>query len=466
METNGLIRSHQSSLSIVYRLVDLMFIGGCLLLSTFAYNVDLNLLYGTTALTSMVIFLMLAEVVGLYRSWRADSVKQMITLTCSCWVITVSSLLMVAFFTKLNTDFSRVVIGGWALSTFLLLALWRLAFRKLLFKIRASGRNTRRAAVVGLTDGGVRMMNAINRHKETGIVFDGFFDDRKADRFDDELRKDLKGNINQLIKLTNNNQYDLIFVALPFKAQKRIADIMIQCGDTTASILLIPDFFTYNLVNARMGSVGDVQTLSVFETPFNGINEATKRLFDIIFSTMSLVFLALPMLMIAISIKLTSKGPVLFKQDRYGLDGRKIKVWKFRSMSTMDNGDKVTQATKNDSRVTPLGAVLRRTSLDELPQFINVLQGQMSVVGPRPHAVAHNELYRKEISYYMMRHKVKPGITGWAQINGWRGETDTLQKMQKRIEHDLDYIRHWTAWLDLKIIFQTILKGFVDKNAY
>jgi putative colanic acid biosynthesis UDP-glucose lipid carrier transferase len=172
------------------------------------------------------------------------------------------------------------------------------------------------------------------------------------------------------------------------------------------------------------------------------------------------------MLFIALAVKLTSKGPVIFKQNRYGLDGKKIKVYKFRSMTVQDNGDKVQQATKNDVRITPLGAFLRKTSLDELPQFINVLQGRMSVVGPRPHAVAHNEEYRKLIEGYMLRHKVRPGITGWAQINGFRGETETINKMIKRVEYDLDYIHRWSVWMDIRIILATVTRGFINKNAY
>ena len=172
------------------------------------------------------------------------------------------------------------------------------------------------------------------------------------------------------------------------------------------------------------------------------------------------------MLVIATIIKFTSRGPVLFKQDRYGLDGKKIKVWKFRSMTVTENADNVVQATKNDMRITPFGAFLRRTSLDELPQFFNALKGDMSVVGPRPHAVSHNEEYRKQVDYYMLRHKVKPGITGWAQVNGWRGETDTVDKMEMRIKYDLEYIRNWSLWLDFKIVLFTVFKSFNDKNAY
>lgn len=191
-----------------------------------------------------------------------------------------------------------------------------------------------------------------------------------------------------------------------------------------------------------------------------------KRLEDIILSLFILLLISPLLIIISLAVKITSPRPVIFRQTRYGMDGKPIKVWKFRSMVVMENDTEVKQATKDDVRVTNVGKFLRRTSLDELPQFFNVLFGEMSIVGPRPHAVSHNEQYRSLIEGYMLRHKVKPGITGWAQINGWRGETDTLDKMEKRIEFDLEYIRSWSVWLDLKIIVMTIFKGFVNKSAY
>ncbi|MDM7219684.1 exopolysaccharide biosynthesis polyprenyl glycosylphosphotransferase, partial [Klebsiella pneumoniae] len=203
-----------------------------------------------------------------------------------------------------------------------------------------------------------------------------------------------------------------------------------------------------------------------FDTPLNGINMVFKRVEDVFFSIIILFLISPVLAVIALLIKLTSPGPILFKQIRYGMDGKAIKVWKFRSMKVMENDDRVIQATKNDTRVTKVGGFLRKTSLDELPQFINVLFGSMSIVGPRPHAVAHNEQYRKLIQGYMLRHKVKPGITGLAQVNGWRGETDTLDKMEKRIDYDLEYIRTWNIVLDIKIIFLTVFKGFIGKTAY
>ncbi|HBR2507979.1 TPA: exopolysaccharide biosynthesis polyprenyl glycosylphosphotransferase [Klebsiella pneumoniae] len=209
-----------------------------------------------------------------------------------------------------------------------------------------------------------------------------------------------------------------------------------------------------------------VPVVPLFDTPLNGINMVFKRVEDVFFSIIILFLISPVLAVIALLIKLTSPGPILFKQIRYGMDGKAIKVWKFRSMKVMENDDRVIQATKNDTRVTKVGGFLRKTSLDELPQFINVLFGSMSIVGPRPHAVAHNEQYRKLIQGYMLRHKVKPGITGLAQVNGWRGETDTLDKMEKRIEYDLEYIRTWNIVLDIKIIFLTVFKGFIGKTAY
>ncbi|HBQ6826446.1 TPA: undecaprenyl-phosphate glucose phosphotransferase, partial [Klebsiella pneumoniae] len=236
--------------------------------------------------------------------------------------------------------------------------------------------------------------------------------------------------------------------------------------DTTCSVSLIPDILTFNILQSRTEEINGVPVVPLFDTPLNGINMVFKRVEDVFFSIIILFLISPVLAVIALLIKLTSPGPILFKQIRYGMDGKAIKVWKFRSMKVMENDDRVIQATKNDTRVTKVGGFLRKTSLDELPQFINVLFGSMSIVGPRPHAVAHNEQYRKLIQGYMLRHKVKPGITGLAQVNGWRGETDTLDKMEKRIEYDLEYIRTWNIVLDIKIIFLTVFKGFIGKTAY
>ncbi|MCY0966958.1 undecaprenyl-phosphate glucose phosphotransferase [Parathalassolituus penaei] len=464
---HGMIRSHQNSFSAVYRLIDILLVVGCLVVAMALYDVPFGPKYLSAGLIASVTFLLFAESFDLYRSWRGSTAFHHLSITAAAWSCVCVGLLGVGFFTKLSEDFSRVVIGSWIIGALVLLCGWRMGFRHVLRHMRSRGLNTRRAAIVGINESAVRMHSQLLKHPELGYDFGGFFDDRNQDRVCEEFPDAvLEGTIEDLIIRTRNGEYDVIFLALPLKAQKRIDDILQRCGDTTASVHLIPDFFTYNLIHARLSEIGNIQTLSVYDTPIFGFNDVLKRLFDIAFSLCVLSVIALPMLVISAAIKLTSPGPIIFKQYRYGLDGKKIQVWKFRSMSVMENGDKVVQARKGDARITPVGAFLRRTSLDELPQFINVLQGRMSVVGPRPHAVAHNEEYRKLIPYYMLRHKVKPGITGWAQVNGYRGETDTLDKMSGRVDYDLDYIRNWSLWMDVKIVFMTFFKGFTGSNVH
>src|SRR5438067_10475397 len=249
-------------------------------------------------------------------------------------------------------------------------------------------------------------------------------------------------------------------------SQPHILKVLEELRDTTVSIYFVPDIFVSDLIQARVDTIGDLPVVAVCETPFYGFNGIVKRLEDYLLASLILVFIAPLLIAIAIGVKLSSPGPILFKQRRYGVDGRKIVVYKFRTMSVAEHGDVVPQATRNDNRITPFGAFLRKSSLDELPQFINVLQGRMSVVGPRPHAVAHNELYRKLIRGYMIRHKVRPGITGLAQVNGYRGETETVEKMKARIEYDLAYLRNWSVLLDLQIILKTVVVVLRKQNAY
>ena len=266
--------------------------------------------------------------------------------------------------------------------------------------------------------------------------------------------------------MNTDDATDLIPLTFPMRAEDRIKNVLERLGDTTASVYIVPDFFVFQLLHSRWTNINGLPAVSVFENPFYGVDGLLKRAVDICLASVFLMIAAVPMICIAILIKLTSSGPIIFRQKRYGLDGREIPVWKFRSMRVCENGEVVTQATQNDSRVTPIGLILRKTSLDELPQLFNVLRGQMSLVGPRPHASSHNEEYRKRIDGYMLRHKVKPGITGLAQGSGWRGETDTLEKMVRRVECDHRYIREWTLWMDMKILFKTLRVVVSTRNAY
>ena len=361
-------------------------------------------------------------------------------------------------------DAYRVLVTTWFVLVPVLLLLWRAVFNTVLNYFRSKGYNSRQVALVGANKLSGQVIEHINSNMSMGLHVEGLYDDRVVNR--DDATDMIVGPSQALIDKVNEGKIDIVYITLPMKADKRIKSLIELLANTTVSVYMLPDIYTYQLFNGSWSNVAGHPIVSVFETPFRGMDGFIKRAQDVVLSVIILSIISPVLLLIAAGVKFTSAGPVFFKQRRYGVSGENIDVWKFRSMTTQDDGDLVKQATKNDARITPLGGFLRRTSLDELPQFINVLMGDMSIVGPRPHAVAHNELYRKKIRGYMLRHAVKPGITGWAQINGWRGETDTLDKMEGRVDFDHWYISNWNVWLDVKIIFLTIFKGFVSKNAY
>ena len=464
--TNGIIKNNSNKLAAVYRLVDIVVINFVLVLAIALYHQEYSREYFVLALVGSLAFVLVAESFSLYRSWRVGTFGELVFYTFVAWLGAAGVVIIGLFFTKMSENYSRVVLALWLVIGIISLIGWRYVFQQILFSLRRKGRNTRSIALFGLSDKGIRLAKETLNNPEIGYKLNAIYDDRNIERLEPEFHDLVQGDVQAGIEAARQNKFDVIYIALPIKAQHRIQGMLTAFGDTTATVHVVPDLFMYCLMHGQMSHVGNVQTISVYDNPMSGGIAYIKRLEDFVLALLALTILSIPLLVIALGVKLTSKGDVFFKQDRYGLNGRKIKVWKFRSMSVMENDDVVTQATKGDPRVTKFGTFLRRTSLDELPQFINVLKGDMSVIGPRPHAVAHNEEYRKLVTYYMLRHKVKPGITGWAQVNGWRGEIDTIDKMQKRIEYDLEYIRNWSLWLDFKIIILTVLRSFNDKNAY
>ena len=332
-----------------------------------------------------------------------------------------------------------------------------------LFKVQLP---SQRMVIVGMNKQGVALAKRVDFSPYADTAVLGFFDDRGTNRISREMRYQLLGNIGSLAAYVKKHRVHSVYLSLPMTAQPRILEILDNLKDTTSSIYFVPDMFITDLIQGRSQSLCGVNVISVCDTPFRGFNGFLKRTSDLVLSTVILLGISPLLLIIALAVKASSPGPVIFKQRRYGLDGEQIVVYKFRSMAVIEDGNTIQQATKSDSRITRFGAFLRKTSLDELPQFINVLQGRMSIVGPRPHAVAHNEMYRTLIKGYMVRHKVRPGITGWAQVNGLRGETDKLEKMQARVDFDLDYLRKWSLLLDMLIIFKTIRLVFKDSTAY
>jgi len=424
--------------------------------------------YVMATVTVTALFLVFAELNSLYRSWRTSSLSAEVREMFSTWLSVVFTLLVLIFASRTSDFFSRTVVISWWLTVPMVLALSRVAVRSALRGIRDGGANIRTVAIVGNNEAAHRLVLHLERKSWAGLVVKGLFSDYRKGQTKVTIGTSTYnlGSIDELLDKVRGGEIDSVYIALHLKYESRIAELVNELSDTTASVFIMPDLFVSELMHARLIDFSGLPLVSIYETPFDGLDGWIKRLEDVVLAGAILALISPAMMLIAAAVKATSPGPIIFKQRRYGLNGSVVEVWKFRSMTVCDDGDVVLQATKNDSRVTPLGGFLRRTSLDELPQFINVLQGRMSVVGPRPHAVSHNEEYRKIIKGYMLRHKVKPGITGWAQINGWRGETDTLEKMQKRVEFDLAYIQNWSVWFDLKIVFLTVFRGFIGKNVY
>jgi putative colanic acid biosynthesis UDP-glucose lipid carrier transferase len=338
------------------------------------------------------------------------------------------------------------------------------ALRAAVPALRAFEARPRLAVVAGMNPAGVELARRLERDIYAGIRLVGFVDDRSFSRIEGD--HPVLARIEELPELVKRRRIDMVYLALPMVSAPRIRALLDALRDTTASVYFVPDMFVTDLIQGRVDAVSGMPVLGVFDSPFTGASGLVKRASDIVISAALLALVAPLLVVLAALVKLTSPGPAIFRQRRYGLDGEEIVVYKLRSMTVTEDGDAIRQCAKADARVTPLGAFLRRTSLDELPQLVNVLQGRMSIVGPRPHAVAHNELYRKLIKGYMQRHKVRPGLTGWAQIHGLRGETQSVEKMKARIDYDLDYLRNWSLRLDLYIIAKTAWIVLRGENAH
>ena len=454
--------ANASLISMVQRFSDIVLIFASLYAICLLNNVDFEIRYLLFSLIVLVIFQMVGGITDFYRSWRGVKISAELKLILKNWFLSyVLALGIISLFH--DFDLNIRVAAIWFIVVTIGFVLCRSLIRVGAGILRRLGYNTRRVAVVGSLPAGINLLKSFAEEPWMGFIVLGYYNSEPLTSVSDI---NFCGNFDKLIIDARDGKIDRIYIAMNMQEEAKIKKIVQQLTDTTCSVLLIPDIFTFNILQARTEEINGVPVVPLFDTPLSGINMIFKRLEDIIVSTVILLLISPVLLIISVAVKFSSPGPVLFRQLRYGVDGKPIRVWKFRSMRVMENDENVVQATKNDIRVTKVGKFLRSTSLDELPQFFNVWCGQMSVVGPRPHAVAHNEQYRALIQGYMLRHKVKPGITGLAQINGWRGETDTLEKMEKRIEYDLLYIRGWSIWLDLKIIFLTVFKGFINKPAY
>ncbi|MFA4903624.1 MAG: undecaprenyl-phosphate glucose phosphotransferase [Desulfobaccales bacterium] len=467
LEGRGIFNEYRWIISRVQWLLDGIVVVLLLFLVCWAYGETFRLRWQAVSLITFFLTIMVFRAAQLYQPWRGANLMRLVSRVFLAWIVIAAILLTLGFLTKTSEHFSRKVLLTWIPLVPLALVVLRLKVYWGLRWLRQQGRNSRTVVIAGAGDLGRRLAKNVVDTPWLGMRLLGFFDDRVTETIHlDHHDYPMLGNLDDMIGFVKQQEIVMVYLALPLRAEDRLREVVEALQDTTASVYYVPDVFIFSLLSASFTDLRGIPLVALWETPFFGVNGWVKRAEDLVLASLILILVSPLLLFIALGVKLSSPGPIIFKQRRYGLDGHEIIVYKFRTMKVCEDGPEICQATSHDHRVTPFGKFLRRTSLDELPQFFNVVKGTMSIVGPRPHAVAHNEYYRRLIPGYMLRHKVRPGLTGWAQINGWRGETETLEKMEKRVEYDLDYLRRWSLWFDLKIILLTIFRGFKDSHAY
>jgi len=451
-------------------LMDLLCIFACFLLVHLVRFDGLDFTsHRTVSLFSSVAILILAlSASGIYQTKRQRGLRDELMKIVACWSCAFAIIGLFAFLSKTGEDISRVWLSGSMLFALGML----IGMRVLRSMVVTVGKEARRKNIViyGCAERVEQTVRAISETPDSRVRVAGVFEHLPQTRVHEHFSDSSDDVAQQSIDFIERQRrtgsaIEQVWIVLPADRSRCIEAFSERLSDSSVDVCVVPDEFTDRILDGEITRIGHMRVVNVSEISLSPAADQMKRVLDTILCLAGLSILCIPMVMIALLIKLESPGPVIFRQKRYGVDGKEIEILKFRSMFVHDD-KKVRQAVRGDNRVTRFGGILRRTSLDELPQLLNVLRGTMSLVGPRPHAVAHNELWRHQIRGYMLRHKVRPGITGWAQINGWRGETDTALKMEQRVDHDLHYIRNWSLWLDVKIIFLTVYKGLYDRNAY
>ena len=413
----GVLQTRQSSVVMFTRFSDLIIIFfSSILVSSYFTELGKAESY-LAAFSSMLVFYAICEFQNFYVSWRTTPFRIEFRKLSIIWFFSFLTVISFESFVNLDIFTSSAHQFYWFLSTWFLLISYRRILKSLLHYIRSRGFSTQKVAIVGYGRLGQELSTRISSSPWMGLQVFGFYDLPGFCQSEGVSLDMMKGDLSDLILDAQSGKFEKVYIALPVSKQSHISDIVNELSDTTCSVFYLPDIFTFELLNSRSDNLAGLPIISIYSSPMDSSNRILKRFFDLLVGSIILTIILLPMIVIGFAVKLTSRGPALFKQHRYGIDGIAINVWKFRTMDVMENSNIVTQAKKGDSRLTSIGGFLRRTSLDELPQFINVIQGSMSIVGPRPHAVAHNEEYRKLINGYMLRHLVKPGITGWANYH-------------------------------------------------
>lgn len=463
MYPQGYLREHSSILLWVMRLLDVVVSMACCLFGfylVFGSNV-LPAHYQIAIIFSILLVILVFHAYSLYRAWRGVDYIQEMTSVLLAWTSVFAILVFLSVITKTSSQYSRAWLVIWYTSGGVGLLLMRYCLRAVLRRLRSKGFNLRHIVIIASGDIGSHVFDKIRKTPETGFNIVAYFCDDTTQLPTIEGVK--YGTLASALAYLQKNQVDQVWLAMPLKDSDRIEFVMNSLKNSTVDIRLVPDVFGFRLINHSISSIAGMSVINLSVTPMEGINLWLKIVEDKVIATTVLLLLSPVFLLIALLVKLSGPGPIFYKQKRLSWNGKEFKMYKFRTMPVnIEASSGPVWATANENRATTIGSYLRRSSLDELPQIWNVLKGDMSVVGPRPERRVFVEKFKEEIPLYMQKHMVKAGITGWAQVNGWRGDTD----LAKRIEHDLYYIDNWSLWLDLKIILLTLFKGFSSKNAY
>jgi putative colanic acid biosynthesis UDP-glucose lipid carrier transferase len=464
-------------LSVLSRIIDIAMVALGALIAAAVHNgqwVWLDDMQSVSLAFDCLLVVVFFPALGIYQSWRGKPLMDLLFRVSGAWVMVETTGVLISFSLHRSDLLSRLWLLYWAAATIVLLIVTKALVYSVLKGLRREGFNHKAVAIVGGAPYGKFLIEQMRSRPEAGfsplVVYD---EDGPVDPYQDpEAAQAVEGvpverDFAAMIQLVRDRAIRELWLALPISKEKTIHRFVMELRNDFVNIRFIPDVRSLTLFSQPMVDLLGVPAINLAASPITDLRVLPKRVFDRLFAFGALTALAPLMLVIAVMVKLSSPGPVFFRQKRKGIDGNQFEIYKFRSMKVhAEVAGKVTQATRRDPRITAVGAFLRRTSLDELPQFINVLRGEMSVVGPRPHALEHDDIYKDLVKGYMHRYRIKPGITGWAQINGYRGETDRIEKMMGRVKLDLYYMQNWTFWLDIKIVVLTFWKGFVGSNAY
>ncbi|MBE9539432.1 MAG: undecaprenyl-phosphate glucose phosphotransferase [Proteobacteria bacterium] len=463
MYPHGFLKEHSSILLWIMRLLDVLILlaaCGAAYLPVFGTR-PLPPHYQVAVIFAVLLLIVVFHAYSLYRAWRGIDFSQEFTATVLAWTTVFAILVFLAVITKTSESFSRAWLLMWFTFGGTALLLIRYGLKQLLRHLRTRGLNLRHIAIIASGDIGTHVFNSLHASPDAGFNIRAYFTNDKMDTI--SLGETVHGPISEARDYMEQHQLDQIWLAMPLREADTIEAIISDLKNITTDIRLVPDIFGFRLINHSISSIAGLPVINLSVTPMEGINRWIKAIEDKLISTLILLLISPVFLSICMLVKISSPGPIFYRQQRLSWNGRRFTMYKFRTMPVdSENTTGAVWTSSGDKRATAIGAVLRKTSLDELPQFWNVLRGDMSIVGPRPERPVFVEKFKDEIPSYMQKHMVKAGITGWAQINGWRGDTD----LHSRIEHDLFYIDNWSLWLDLKIIFMTVFKGLSHKNAY